>query len=68
MKQNKTQPTLSLSLSLSAESRFQRNLGVPTTDGIVPTITASYAMISAVNMISTKHYPKTGVAAIYETK
>lgn len=67
MKQNKAQPTLSL--SLSAESRFQRNLGVPTAaDGVAPTITASYAITSAVNMISTKHYPKMGVAAIYETK
>lgn len=67
MKLNKAKPTLSL--SLSAEWRFQRNIGLPlTADGVVPTITAVYETTGPANMISVMHYPKIGIGVIYDTE
>ncbi len=46
-----------------------RLIGLPTTtDGVAPTISASYGMINADNMISVKYFPKMGVGVIYETE
>jgi hypothetical protein len=68
MKMNKAQPTLSLSLSLSTESQFADNRGLPTTaNGVAPTITAVYDALGVSNMISVAHYPKMGVGVVYET-
>lgn len=45
-----------------------RLIGLPaTTDGVAPTITATYDMCSVANMLNTKHYPRMGVGVIYET-
>lgn len=46
-----------------------RLICLPTTaDGCCPTITASYGgPVGPANMISCKHYPKSGVGVIYET-
>ena len=45
-----------------------RLIGLPTTtDGVAPTISASYGMINADNMISVRYFPKMGVGVIYET-
>ena len=44
-------------------------IGLPTTtDGVAPTISASYGMINADNMISMRYFPKMGVGVIYETE
>lgn len=46
-----------------------RLIGLPTTtDGVAPTISASYGMINADNMISVKYFPKMGVGVIIETE
>jgi hypothetical protein len=46
-----------------------RLIGLPVTaDGMAPTISASYGMINADNMISVKYFPKMGVGVIYETE
>ena len=42
---------------------------MPTTaDGVAPTISASYGMINADNMVSVKYFPKMGVGVIYEVE
>ena len=68
MKQNKAQPTLSLSLSLSAKSTFR---GIPEAmNGVSYAITAAYGEggMSVANFMRAGHYVKQGVMAIYETE
>ena len=64
-----TIPKLVLCMCLKTNNPHpNRLIGLPTTtDGVAPTISASYGMINADNMISVRYFPKMGVGVIYET-